>query len=248
MPQQEFQEIVKRLLCLGDQYIEQFDTIRDEIHALGPEVMELVLAFALQKRASDVLDLLVMVLADVGYPPAMPHFVQWLDHENEEVRFASACALDSLADEQFGILQMIEGGWVQHDHVQAAIPSIKLWWQREGQHRVVTEHKWLAEQAARPKYTDREKRYNFIEINPTWVMLGSGPVYQLKESQPLPRDQGIHVVAGKVRLSGETDPREAAIELDSYQGKVFKAFVKEAGWWIDITDQAEWIKPNFGFE
>ena len=88
-----------------------------------------VLAAAREEANEWVLDLLVTVLADRQYAPAYPDFVGWMDHHNEEVRFAAALTLDELAGKRFGVEKMIEGGWVQHDRVKAVVPRIRAWWE-----------------------------------------------------------------------------------------------------------------------
>ncbi len=240
MVKEQYQEIMDRLLDLGEDYFLQYEDFRDEIHALGPKVMPHVLESALDEQFAFALDLLVTILADTGYPPAMPYFVAWLDHSNEEIRFASACALDAAAGEKFDVVHMIERGWVQHDKVAEAIPALKTWWREEGEANVPSEWEWYGQQVLKPKYTEREKLYNFIELNPTWAVLGSGVVLQPKE--PLPRDQGIHIVGGTVQVKGEAEPRLAAIELDSNTGQIYKIFVKERGYWIEVSDKSTQVE------
>ncbi|MBN1179843.1 MAG: HEAT repeat domain-containing protein [Anaerolineae bacterium] len=242
-----FQSIVDRLYALGDGYVYEFEAFRDEILALGPGAMKAVLEEALSERATRVLDLFVTVLADSGYPSALPHFVDWLDHESDEVRFAAVCALDKAAGGRFAVGRMVERGWVQREKILALIPSVKAWWHEEGRHTVPSETDWHAEQAAKPTYTEREKWYNFVEINPMWVMLGSRRVFRAEKGFLLPRNEGYHVVAGTVQVKGEAEPRLAAFEMDSYAGEIARVFVKERGWWIDVTGLADWATPNISF-
>jgi len=141
---------------------------------------------------------------------------------------------------------MIKGGWVQHDEVSKAIPAIKRWWYDEGQNAIPSVQAWRAQQESKPRYTEREKWYNFVEINPLWAMLGSG--YVIPPKGRLPRNQGMHVVAGQAQIQGEDKPRPVAIELDSDAGKIRQVFVKENERWIDVTGRVAWVKPNLELE
>lgn len=144
------QAIIERAKALPyDAYMVEFETLRDELNRLAPTAQATVLAAAREYGDHDIIDLLVTVLADNAYPPAMPMFVQWLDHPNDEVRFAAAIALDMVANGRFGIESMIEGGWVQHDQIRAAVPTMRAWWQEEGKEAVSTTAQWLAQQEAK---------------------------------------------------------------------------------------------------
>jgi hypothetical protein len=173
--------------------------------------------------------------------------VEWLDHPNEEVRFIAAFTLDNLADGRFNIEGMIVGGWVQHDQVQAVAPQIREWYHDEGYKKVPSLTEWLAQRAAMPTYTEQEKRYNFIEINPHWVMLGSGEVSQPQPDYRLPRQQGVHVIGGLVELQGDSNHRPAVIEMDSNQGTIQKVVIKENNRWLDVTEHILNVIPRFRF-
>ncbi|MDX1430625.1 MAG: hypothetical protein R3282_10065, partial [Rhodothermales bacterium] len=73
--------------------------------------------------------------------------------------------------------------------------------------------------------TAREKRYNFVEDNPFWVMQGDRIVQPPEAEYRLPRNKGIHVVGGRVRLRGESQERFAAFEVDSHDGEIIGVFV-----------------------
>lgn len=144
------QAIIERAKALPyDTYMIEFETLRDELNRLDPTAQATVLTAAREHGDHDIIDLLVTVLADNAYPPAMPMFVQWLDHPNDEVRFAAAIALDMVANGRFGIESMIEGGWVQHDQIRAVVPAMRAWWQEEGKEAVPTTAQWLAQQEAK---------------------------------------------------------------------------------------------------
>jgi hypothetical protein len=230
-----------------DDYYDQFETLRDKLLGLGPEAMPVVLNAARQSSDKTMIDLLVTVLADVGYPPAMPMMVEWLAHPAEEVRFVAAFSLDTLSDGRFNIEGMIAGGWVQHDQIKATAPQIREWYHAEGHKRVPSLTEWLARRAAMPSYTEQEKQYNFIEVNPKWVMLGDGQLFQPDATYQLPRHQGIHVVGGLARLHGDTGNREAVFEMDSVQGAVLKVVMKENGRWLDVGQHVLSMAPHFQF-
>jgi hypothetical protein len=173
--------------------------------------------------------------------------VEWLEHDNDEVRFAAAMALDMLGDGRFNIEGMIVGGWVQHDQIKALVPQMQEWYHNEGHKLVSSVSEWLAKIAASPTFTEQEKRYNFIEINPKWVMLGNGQVFQPEASYHLPRNQGVHVVGGVCRLQGEVANREAVFEMDSVQGRIEKVMVRENGRWIDVRPHILSMSPHFQF-
>lgn len=231
-----------------DDYFTSYEDLRDELIGLGPEAMPAVLNAARHNNDHFMMDLLVTVLVDVAYPPALPMMVEWLTHPNEEVRFAAAIALDHLAGGRFNIDSMIAGGWVQHDQIQAAVPQIREWYHNEGHRRVPSLTEWLARRAAMPTYTEQEKRYNFIEINPRWVILGNRDVFQPEPDYRLPRRQGVHIVGGMVKLEGDSVERPAVFEMDSESGGIQKVVVKENGRWLDVSHHAINLIPKFQFE
>ena len=229
-------------------YFTEFETLRDKLIALGPEAMTAVLNAARNNNDHVMIDLLVTVLVDMAYPPAMPMMVEWLNHPNEEVRFAAAMALDFLADGRFNIESLIVGGWVQHDQIQAIAPQMQEWYHNEGHKRVPSLTQWLAQRAAMPTYTEQEKRYNFIEANSHWVMQGNKQIFAPDPDYKLPHNQGVHIIGGTVQLQGALAPRSAVFEMDSVQGIVQKVVVKENGRWLDVTQHLISMTPNFQFK
>lgn len=248
-PTAQAEAIVNRAKALPtDKYMHAFETLRDELNGLDPAALAVVLNAALNHSEHAIIDLLVTVLADNAYPPAMPHFVRWLDHANDEVRFAAALALDGAVNGRFQIDQMIDGGWVQHDQIRAAVPAIREWWQTEGETAVPTLTDWLAARAAQRPITEPEKRYNFMELNPTWVFLGDGTIFQPEAGYTLPRAGGVHLVGGQVRLFGERKPRAAVFEMKAdAPDPIHKIVVKENGRWLDVTTHAVEKRPTCTF-
>jgi len=188
------------------------------------------------------------VLSDTLYPPAGPDFVHWLRHDNDEIRFASAMALDKLAGGRFEIDKMIDGGWVQHDKIRVITPKIEAWWREEEGQRERSHTAWLAEQERKRPLTEREKWFNFVEINPAWVKQGDGIVQHPVAGYLMPRHKGIHTLAGTVRLPESEDPRFAAIEIDSADKAILSVNIKENGVWIDVHNIAEQVNLNFKFK
>jgi hypothetical protein len=229
-------------------YFTEFETLRDKLLALGPEAMPAILNVASHHNSHHMIDLLVTVLADVAYPPAMPMMIEWLNHPTEEVRFVAAFALDNLANGRFNIESLIVGGWVQHDQIQAAAPQIQRWYHNEGHKSVPSLTQWLAQRAAMPTYTEQEKRYNFIEMNPLWVMLGNGEIFEPEPDYRLPRHQGIHIIGGMATLQDSPTARSAVFEMDSVQGAIQKVVIKENGRWLDITHHLNTMAPHLSFE
>jgi hypothetical protein len=231
-----------------DDYIEAYETLRDELIALGPGAMPAVLNTARNNSSHLMIDLLVTVLADLAYPPAMPMMVEWLNHPQEEVRFVAAFALDNLAGGRFNVEGMIVGGWVEHDQIQAIVPQMREWYHNEGHQRVPSLTEWLARRAASSPITYQEKQYNFIESNPHWVMLGNGDVFQPEPDYKLPPHQGVHVVGGMVQLGSGSKTRSAVFEMDSEHRIVRKVVVKEDGRWLDVGHHLTSMIPHFQFE
>ena len=108
-----------------------FETVRDRINRL--KAPDAVLQAARSADNADVLELLATCLADVNHAAAMPDMVRWLDHDEEQIRFVAAMALDSFSGKRFGVDGCIDGGWVQHDQIRAKAPALRQWWTAEGQ-------------------------------------------------------------------------------------------------------------------
>ncbi|GAB4578454.1 MAG: hypothetical protein Fur0022_11890 [Anaerolineales bacterium] len=240
---------VKALLdharTLGPKLPEEMETLRDAFGALGPDAFPALHAAARDTQDPALLELLVMVLVDSAYPPAFPDFITWLDHPNDEIRYFCASALDQIADKRFGIAQMIDWGWVQHDRIRAVIPAIKAWWAQGGLHRVPTMANWQ-KKADAPPIPNLHKWFNFVELNPWWVKFGDGVVAQKERNFTLPRHQGTHIVGGQVWLS-DAEPVFGAFVMDSALGWVSGVYVKEDGKWEEVSEKMMRAEPNFRF-
>lgn len=238
----EFETIVKWIYEHED-WFDEYENLRDGIHALGADVMPYVLEAARTTDDASIQELFIMLLADVLYPPALPHFVRWLDHPNEQSRWTVAYTLNDMAGKRFSPTGFLQGGWMQHDEVAQVTPAIKEWWREEGQYQMPSLPKWRAAQAAKVQYSEREKWYNFVQGAPKWVMLGNKTV--IKPETLLPRHLGIHLVGATTQLQGEEKSRFAVVELDSHSGDFLKIVVKENRRWRDVTTQTVWSKLNY---
>lgn len=124
----------------------EFETARDEIHALGPTAMKDVLSAALNPQWTDALDLLVMCLADVRYPPALAHMRHWMEHDDaESIGIPAASAIDHLSGNKFDVLRFYSGDWAE---LPATLQAIGAWWDG-GNVEVSSESEWLTEQQKR---------------------------------------------------------------------------------------------------
>ena len=138
---------MSNVLAILDHYLDggDFENARDALHKLGPTAMFEVLAVATTHPAPRGFELLVMVLADKSYPPALGAFRRWLDHPDlENIAYPAAAALAKHADEQFDT----EG--LYNLPVPAAkrlLREIAAWWDAGG-HHIPTEAEWFAQQAA----------------------------------------------------------------------------------------------------
>lgn len=244
-PSDRVTDLLDHARALGDRLPEEMETLRDQFAALGPDAFPALHTAARTTQDPALLELLVMVLVDSAYPPAFPDFVTWLAHPNDEIRYFCASALDAIADQQFGIDQMIDRGWVQHDKIRAVIPSIKDWWARGGMNRVPTLATWH-KQASAPPIPDLHKWFNFVELNPWWVRLGDGVVAQKERGFTLPRNQGTHIVGGQVWFA-DAGPVFAAFVMDSTLGWVSGVYVKEDGKWNGVSERMTRAEPNFRF-
>lgn len=252
----EVQAVMQRLADSGDGVWDAFETLRDQLNGLGPAALPELLRRALSARGA-ALELLVYVLADQRYPPAMPHFVTWLESDNREVRFAAALTLDqALADERFGVAQLLPGGWVQHERLAAIIPDIQAWWRQEGAARAAQLAHGLQRELSRtarplpePPATPLVKRLNFIALNPTWVMLADGVVFQPAADYQLPHQPaGQHIIGGEVVLWGEIKPRPAAFVLDASNGKTAGVFIQANGGWENVDERLLTARPAYPFK
>jgi hypothetical protein len=119
-----------------------FEDARGELHELPPEAMREVLALATAPKAKGR-DLLVMALADVGYPPALPAMRRWLDDADEEKIVCPALtALDRAAGERFGADRV----WRTHGLVPELRAAISAWWDAGAGLPSTDEEPWLTQQ------------------------------------------------------------------------------------------------------
>lgn len=72
-----------------------FEDAREALLALGPERSNELLEAALDPDWEDVLGVLVMVLADTGYPPALPHMRAWMFVDDEDTAMSAVVGLDA---------------------------------------------------------------------------------------------------------------------------------------------------------
>lgn len=132
--------IVREYVRGGD-----FEDARDELHRLGPEAMRAVLEAAMEPNAAG-LDLLVMVLADSLYPPALPQMRVWMDHEDVElIALPAASALDRSAGGRFEVQRFWSGS---RDELRVTFLSLAEWWD-SGKASPPSEAEWLAAQRAK---------------------------------------------------------------------------------------------------
>ena len=135
------------VLAILDHYLDggDFENARDALHALGPTAMSEVLAVATTHPAPRGLELLVMVLADKSYPPALGAFRRWLDHPDlENIAYPAATALAKYADEQFDTEDLYD---LSVPAAKRLLREIAAWWDAGG-HHIPTEAEWFAQQAA----------------------------------------------------------------------------------------------------
>lgn len=116
----------------GDNWHDYYKTYRDQLHGAGISIYPCILFYAQKDEHKEFLDLLVMVLADVLYPPAVDFFFRWLDNPDKYIRFISACTLDDILGKPFNIGNMINKGWVQYEKLDRTIPNLKKKWKEEG--------------------------------------------------------------------------------------------------------------------
>lgn len=122
-----------------------FETARMKLHELPPESMREVFNRATAPRTRRR-DMLVMVLADVAYPPALPAMRKWLeDTDIEGIALPAASALDQVADQQFKVSRFWSGHWGELPETLAALAA---WWD-SGVAEPQDEAQWLAAQLER---------------------------------------------------------------------------------------------------
>jgi hypothetical protein len=111
----------------------------------GVSAMSDVLAAASTHPPPRGFELLVMVLADKSYPPALGAFRRWLDHPDlENIAYPAAAALAKHANEQFDTDDLYN---LPVPAAKRLLHEIAAWWDA-GSHHIPTEAEWLAQQAA----------------------------------------------------------------------------------------------------
>ncbi|MEM7801526.1 MAG: hypothetical protein AAF633_20190, partial [Chloroflexota bacterium] len=249
LPQDKLSALLNIMMLMPTStFYDEFETLRDKLAQIGLNVVPDILTAARQPTYRPVLELLVMVLSDYSYPPAAPDFITWLDHENDEILFASAMALDRLAGERFGIDKMISKGWVQYDRIRRSKPAILDWWTSEGKAKLPSHAAWRAYRESKRPLTEREKWFNFVALNPQWVKQGNGIVQHPINNYKMPRHIGIHTLGGEATLPEETHPRFAAIEVDSSDKTILSINVKINDAWVDVIEFASGVHLNHAFE
>lgn len=118
-----------------------FDAARDQLHSLDPSVMADVLAAAIAPKAK-ARELLVMVLADVGYPPAAKQFRTWMDDADiENIALPAACALDAFAGSRFATNRLWDAATGEQ---YVTFDAIRQWFDA-GDIALPSEEQWLTE-------------------------------------------------------------------------------------------------------
>ena len=121
-----------------------FESARDGLHALDPSAMREVLSLAIE-RDTPGRDLLVMVLADVQYPPALPHLRAWIDDDDlEGIALPAASGLDLVAGKRFRVGRFWSG---DQGELPATLDALAAWW--DAGVAVASEQEWLAAQRAK---------------------------------------------------------------------------------------------------
>ncbi|MEO1267765.1 MAG: hypothetical protein AAFX99_06680 [Myxococcota bacterium] len=222
---------------------EDFDVLRERLQALGSTAMPGLLEAAQQEDYRPLQPVLLHVLLDALYPPAMPLLVdRMVTHEDPFVRFDIAQGLDRLAGYPFDVAEMVDDGWIQHDEVDRAADKLKHWWQEEGRLEMPTLEQWQAAQQAEPteRRSPREEVFGFVFQQPGWVVLEDGRVLQPRG--PLPRHAGVYVVAGTALLNSDSEPSRVVLELDS-SGQDTTIWAWKHHGWHNVTPGATCLKP-----
>lgn len=124
----EFQAIWARAQAIPeDEFFRHFESLRDEALALGEPAMAAVLQEARRDPPGHLLEWLVYLLSDRTYRPALPDYIRWLEHENDEVCFAAAVTVDNMANGRFGLQELIAEGWAPYDQIRARAPAMQQW-------------------------------------------------------------------------------------------------------------------------
>jgi hypothetical protein len=228
----------------------EFETLRDELYALRDPGALLDATLALEAESpvpSELRELLVTVLADVGHGPAMVHMVRWLDVPEDQLRFVAAMALDGLAGGRFGVEGCIEGGWVQHERIRALVPALKAWWAAEGEAAAAARTRGQERAGPPPVVSAHHKRCNFLEKNPEWAMLGDGEVRPPSPGGALPRGRGVHLVGGQIHEAGGQSEVFAVFAMDPAAGGPTAAWVRGKQGWLERRRGRDRWAPRWTF-
>ena len=224
------------------------ERIRDQLGALPPSATPALLAatehYLRDEDEACVVDVLLLALTDRGEPVAWPVFAQALDHSEAYVRFVAACGLDLAAGERFRIVERsLSGGHIDDRAVSDRIPGLKKWWRTEGRAQLdAAQAAYVAPTPTPP----RVQRWNFIALNPTWVMEAGGTVHAPSPGTRLPRQaSGVHVVGGTVRPTGSLETVEAVCELCAATGRILAVAVREDTGWRELDAPWGIVQPRF---
>lgn len=198
-----------------------FEDARDALHALGPQAASSILAEA--ERADErVLPVLVMVLADTVYPPALPAMRRWLAHEDEEGVVGPAVYALNQATGATVDVDAIHG---DRRALAAAVEAVAARWDA-GENHAPSAAAWLDAQLAKrqaqiddvpppdPDLSQAERdslREGLIRLNKT------------TQEWPLPRRHALDLAATKRALPifeavvpGDRRLRDAIAAVEAY--------------------------------
>lgn len=206
--------VVQILTAYSDSY--DFGGTRDALHALGPAMAEHVLAAALDPAWADAHGVLIMTLADTGYPPALPHMREWMFHEDtQDFAVPSVVTLNSLAGDPFDGDKLYRD-WSMLDEMRDELA--RRW--DAGTLRGPTEAEWLREktEARRAQLADRpppQPRLSAEEhqaLRPMMIALKQagdrlpGRVLHARDLDAVER----HLALFEARFPSDVRPRHAA--------------------------------------
>lgn len=237
------ENVISAIISLGEAWEEDFENFRDELHEIPPEHMSEVMDWATESHPAQLL--FATVLADVAYPPAVPLFLAWLDTGDDDVKFAAVCALDSFADGQYESDRAIVDSFINAKVLDEVANEIKVGW-KNSPPSLPTFEEWSDQFASQPKYTETEKLFNLIELNPEWVVLGDGSV--LQPNGPLPANQGTHLLSGTAVCAESATPNLVVLAVDSSTGVVTRVSQKRDNQWRDVTAVATSVVPRHSIE
>ncbi|MFO0619016.1 MAG: hypothetical protein U0414_40885 [Polyangiaceae bacterium] len=216
-------EIVARYLANKD-----FEGCRSSLHALPFEAMKDVLALATQPKAK-AKDLLVMVLADSGYPPAFPAMRTWMDDPDvDEIALPAATALDRAAGKTFGVERLWSGG---RGSLPETFAAVRAAWDA-GDIIPEPESVWLARKQADRERDERVPPPPCPRMTPAENASLTRDLIALKnELADLPLDVqfklGVAAIARARAIYAAYDPEDAVVgpAIDALEQRVSGASV-----------------------